>query len=187
MCFACRVHAETYCTIVSFNRIVRFMDERPAIGYYVKTPAVSLRERIVVKCVAIVVALVVHFFAFYAVGLYIDAMRASFDVDIAWSTEPLTGFGMMQDWDEDGEGLPETPAVDANDDPFDEDLTPIADEPSFDTDSIEVDEPEREEEVDERPEYDLTRDKKNSKRRVGIWRACQSSRDWHRAMPNSSS
>ena len=69
------------------------MDERPAIGYYVKTPAVSLRERIVVKCVAIVVALVVHFFAFYAVGLYIDAMRASFDVDIAWSTEPLTGFG----------------------------------------------------------------------------------------------
>ena len=160
MCFACRVHAETYCTIVSFNRIVRFMDERPAIGYYVKTPAVSLRERIVVKCVAIAVALVVHFFAFYAVGLYIDAMRASFDVDIAWSTEPLTGFGMMQDWDEDGEGLPEAPAVDANDDPFDEDLTPIADEPSFDTDSIEVDEPEREEEVDERPEYDLTRDKK---------------------------
>lgn len=135
------------------------MDERPAIGYYVKAPAVSRRERIAVRCVAAGVAVLIHIVAFFAVGRYIDAMQASFDVEIAWSTEPLTGFGMMQAWDEDEEVLPEAPTVDADDDPFEEDATPIVDEPSFDTDSIEVDESEKEE-VDDRPAYDLARDKK---------------------------
>lgn len=137
------------------------MHSDPSIGYYVKTPAVSRRERVTVKSFSLVVACVIHIFAFIGVGWIIDNWAPKFEVTVSWSDEPLSGFGFgtlesVADSSSDGDSR-ETSAVDPDDDPFDEREALAAEEPTLDPSTIEAESTPKE---DTRPAYDLARDPK---------------------------
>ncbi len=136
------------------------MNENATTAYSARKPAVSFRERIAVKSVSLAVAVVIHIAAAFAAGSFIDARQATFDVEIAWSNEPLTGFGMMEDYAGPAYAeLPEAAAADPDDDPF-ETAAPDQENPDIDAGAIETDDPAPEDPPDNRPAYDLSRDKK---------------------------
>lgn len=108
------------------------------------TQKLSKRERFSIVCGSWIVAILCHLFLFWVVGSGIDAYYAKFDVQMAWSEEPLTGFGMMDSsyFDDLGEEIDEPPPeVEPTVDPFVEDE--VADtRPTFDPNSIVIPDPE---------------------------------------------
>lgn len=136
------------------------MNENATTAYSARKPAVSTGERIAVKSVSLIVAVVIHIAAAFAAGFCIDARQAAFDVEIAWSNEPLTGFGMMEDFSgSEYPDLPEATAAAPEDDPF-ETAAPVQENPDIDASAIEIADPPPEDPPDNRPAYDLSRDKK---------------------------
>lgn len=125
-------------------------------------PPETTKQRWRIRIISWALALAVHACLFYGAGYIVDSYRTEFGIDMAWSNEPLTGFGMMdevQDWSDDGSDYEPPPKVESEDDPFEEsfDDQPA---PSLDPDSIVIPEPEPEPEPEkEAPAYDLARDK----------------------------
>ena len=126
-----------------------------------ETPAQRWRIRII----SWALALAMHALFFYGAGYIVDSYRTEFSIDMAWSNEPLSGFGMMdvEDWQEDESAYEPPPKVESEDDPFEEtfDAQPA---PNLDPNSIVIPEPEPEPETQTEPEkeapaYDLSRDK----------------------------
>ncbi len=158
------------------NTAPRDSDDKDEIRYYpegfVYKPAIDRpigrKERTIVQIVSWTLAVIIHIGAFIAAGYYIDYSKADFQIEMAWSNAPLTGFGMMdevEDW-QAAEDTPEpAPQVEPDEDPFESpEEEDTSAEPSLDPDSIVIPEPEPESDEalpdDNAPEYDLTKDKK---------------------------
>ncbi|MBQ9394825.1 MAG: hypothetical protein IJU23_04830 [Proteobacteria bacterium] len=129
----------------------------------VSQPPCSKRELVSVYCFSFIIALLLHVAAIWAIGYYIELRNAEIEITMAWSNEPLTGFGMMEeveDW-QSMEGESETPsAVEPDEDPFEESEEVATAEPDLDPDSIVLPEPEPDAiPEDNVPAYDLKRDK----------------------------
>ncbi len=133
-------------------------------------PPVSRRECITVKIFSWIIAILLHCGFFYVAGLIVEYASADVEITMNWSEEPLTGFGMMDIYEEE-EAVDVPPTqVDADEDPFEEEPDEVI-EPSLDPDSIVIPEPEPEPDPNAEPDpeakpdesvpaYDLTRDKK---------------------------
>lgn len=129
----------------------------------VSQPPCSTREHIIVGCASFIIAVLIHIAGIWAIGYYIELRSSEIEISMAWSNEPLTGFGMMEDvedWQNMETESETPPPVEPNDDPFDESDDSDAAEPSLDPDSIVIPEPEPDAVPDENaPAYDLKRDK----------------------------
>lgn len=132
----------------------------------VPEPPVKKREKIIVTLVAYIGSCLLHVAAFCAVGFYIDYRSSQFDIELNWSDEPLTGFGMGLDSayfaEEDAdEPLELPPPVEREENPFDS-QTNDSSSPQLDPDSIQIAQNEPDEpQIDEsKPIYDLARDPK---------------------------
>lgn len=129
------------------------------------TNYVSRRELNCVRIISWILALAIHLAGAIAIGHYIDWKMSTFEVQMTWSDAPLTGFGMMDVY-EDVEVAPEPPPqVDEEENPFEEEETedsPVT-EADFDPSSIVEPEPVEEsaaEETPQQPSHDLSKDKK---------------------------
>lgn len=132
----------------------------------VPEPPVKRREKIIVTLVASFGSCLLHVAAFYAIGLYIDYRTSHFEIEMNWSDEPLTGFGMGLDnayfaEDDANEPLEPPPPVEREENPFDTQTNDTA-APQLDPDSIQIAQNEPDEpQIDEsKPLYDLSRDPK---------------------------
>ncbi|MBQ1265516.1 MAG: hypothetical protein IIY06_01940 [Proteobacteria bacterium] len=132
-------------------------------------------ERWRVRIVAWTVSILFHVALFTAVSWFIDWRVASYEIKIAWSDAPLTGFGMMDvyedgDMPEPEDVLEELEALAEDENPFEDDTDVLPPEPDLQADNIAAP-PEPQEELPaepgnvaeqepkkERPSHDLARD-----------------------------
>lgn len=124
-------------------------------------PVTTRRERTLLHVFSWTFAIAFHIAAFFVAGGIIDYIQASFDIEMNWSNDPLTGFGMMGVAPEDDEmaEVEPPPPVEMDEDPFAQNEADMA-QPELDPTSI-VEPSEEEEDVDtSKPIYDLSRDKK---------------------------
>ena len=73
------------------------------------------RERRRVWIAVWTISIIFHIILFTAVSLYIDWRLASFELKVAWSDAPLTGFGMMDIYEDVDGALPEDALDDLDD------------------------------------------------------------------------
>lgn len=129
----------------------------------VSQPPCSRRELVSVYCLSLFIAVLLHAAALWAISYYIDLRSAEIEVSMAWSNEPLTGFGMMdevEDWQNMESESEVPPAVEPDDDPFEDTENSDTAEPQLDPDSIVIPEPDPDAIPDDNaPAYDLKRDK----------------------------
>lgn len=132
------------------------------------------RERLRVWIIVWMISILFHVALFTTVSMIIDWRLASYELKIAWSDEPLTGFGMMALYEDGDAALPED-ALDALED-LSEDENPFEEpeaatpQPDLQADMIapppepEPEEPQSPEDTPssepkkERPSHDLSRD-----------------------------
>ncbi len=129
------------------------------------------KERYRVYVAMWLLSVLIHIGLAYGFGLVFDWWFAEYEVKIAWSDE-LNGFGMMGDifneveYDDTSEILDEMEAPEEDENPFEEpneDVTPDMDASSIEAppepDPEPSDEVEATEPVEDKPKYDLSRDK----------------------------
>ncbi|MBR4984967.1 MAG: hypothetical protein IKY83_04430 [Proteobacteria bacterium] len=124
-------------------------------------PPETPKQRWRIRIISWTLAIACHACFFYIAGFLVDSYQAEFGIDMAWSNEPLSGFGMMdvEDWSDEGNDYEPPPKVESEDDPFEESFDDNA-APALDPDSIVIPEPEPEPEPEkDLPAYDLANDK----------------------------
>ena len=152
----------------------------------------SRRERAVVGIVSWIVACILHVVAFYAIGWYIEyRFYTDVEIGIDWGDEPLTGFGMMDVYDDSGSdaGYEPPPAVEPEVDPFVEEK-PAETKPDLDPDSIVIPEPDPDPAVvvdaaptePAKPDYDL---RKHPEKLKAVRRDVESMPDLHVLAPGN--
>ena len=111
-------------------------------------PVTTRRERTLLHVFSWTFAIAFHIAAFFVAGGIIDYIQASFDIEMNWSNDPLTGFGMMGVAPEDDEmaEVEPPPPVEMDEDPFAQNEADMA-QPELDPNSI-VEPSEEEEDVD---------------------------------------
>lgn len=125
-------------------------------------PITTRRERIILHLTAWTTALIVHALCFWIAGQIVEYVTEDFEITMNWSNEPLTGFGMMDEYEpyeDESEPYEPPPKAEASEDPFESEPATADAAPVLDPSSIVIPEPEPEPETQEAPAYDLSRDK----------------------------